>query len=153
MKRICSLFVFFSFFCSPIIFAIQFITKFEKKIIKLSHNKVIVEIADTNEKAEQGLMYRKTLGKNEGMLFIFPNEEKRNFWMKNTFIDLSIAFFDSSKILTETCDMKASSSELIVKPESCETVRPAKFALEMSRGWFRKHNIKVGEKFQFTTNK
>jgi uncharacterized membrane protein (UPF0127 family) len=127
--------------------------QFKRQVIKLANQRISVEIADTDEKSERGLMYRKSLKKNEGMLFVFPNEQKRSFWMKNTFIDLSVAFFDSNRILTEIHDMKASSSELTIHPDSCESKKPAQFALEMSRGWFKNHSIKVGTKLEISTSK
>lgn len=152
LKQLLSLLVLFSSFFQ-FCFANEITIKFEKKAIKIGKQKINVEIADTNEKAERGLMYRKHLKENEGMLFIFPDEARRSFWMKNTFIDLDIGFFDKNKTLIEVYEMKASNSELNLTPDSCETKKSAQFALEMSRGWFKKYNIKVGEKFEFSTSK
>jgi uncharacterized membrane protein (UPF0127 family) len=126
---------------------------FEKNNLKLGPHKIMVEIADTDKKTQRGLMFRRHLKENEGMLFIFKDERHRSFWMKNTFIDLSIGFFSSKRELTEIYDMLASKSELTTHPDSCETKKPAQFALEMSRGWFEKHNIKVGTKLEISTRK
>lgn len=126
---------------------------FEKRKLKLDSKIISVEIADTEEKAERGLMYRKHLNENEGMLFVFKDERPRSFWMKNTFVDLDIGFFSKEQILVEIHQMTASKSELTIHPDSCDTKKPAQFALEMSRGWFAKHNIKVGTKFNFSAKK
>ena len=67
---------------------------FETKKIIINDIKIIVEIADNDKKRARGLMYRKNLEKNMGMLFIYPSEASLNFWMKNTFVDLSIGFFN-----------------------------------------------------------
>jgi uncharacterized membrane protein (UPF0127 family) len=152
LKRLFRFLVFFCFFVH-FCFADEVLTKFEKRAIRIGKQKINVEIADTNEKAERGLMYRKYLKENDGMLFVFPDEARRSFWMKNTFIDLNIGFFDKNKTLIEIYEMKASNSELNLTPDSCETKKSAQFALEMSRGWFKRHNIKVGEKFEFSTSK
>jgi uncharacterized membrane protein (UPF0127 family) len=56
---------------------------------------VRVEIADDASERVRGLMYRTALAENRGMLFVFPDEERLSFWMKNTLIPLSIAFIDS----------------------------------------------------------
>jgi uncharacterized membrane protein (UPF0127 family) len=127
--------------------------RFEKKKLKLNLQIITVEIADSNEKAERGLMYRRQLNENDGMLFVFDDERLRSFWMKNTFIDLDIGFFSGEKVLLEVHQMKASKSEINLHPDSCETKKPSQFVLEMSRGWYTKHNIKVGTKFSFLSKK
>lgn len=153
MRTLCKFALLFCCFYTPKGFTGASDIKFEKKTLNLANNFIIVELADSNEKTERGLMYRKSLNENEGMLFVFPNESRRSFWMKNTFINLSIAFFDRNKTIIEIYDMKASASELTNSPDSCETKKKAQFALEMSRGWFKKHNIKVGDKFNFASSK
>lgn len=123
--------------------------KFAKKTIQVAHIKIQVEVADTNEKASQGLMFRKSMGDDEGMLFVFPSEEPRFFWMKNTFVDLSIAFINKEKKIIDIQDMKAVKSEMEMNPQSYPSKFPAQYALEMRLGWFKKHNIKVGDKLLF----
>ncbi len=121
---------------------------FAKKKIQVGHKTITVEIADTPEKTAYGLMFKKTLNENEGMLFIFTKEERLSFWMKNTFIDLSIAYFDSKKILTEILEMKAAHSELQTHFENYQSTKPALYALEMNKGWFKKNNIKPGSQLK-----
>lgn len=91
-------------------------------------------------------MFRKSLKEGEGMLFIFPDEQLRTFWMKNTYIDLSIAYFDKKKKLINTIDMKATKPEGETNYPIYPSEKPAKYALEVPKGWFLKHKIKPGDK-------
>lgn len=119
---------------------------FEKQLIQIGRKKVVVEIADTPTKTSYGLMHRRVLSDNEGMLFVFSVEEPLSFWMKNTFVDLTIAFFDKEKSIINFHDMKATKSELQTQFETYKSLRPAQYALEMRLGWFKRNNIKVGDK-------
>lgn len=118
--------------------------QFGKKKIKVGGVPLTVEIADTPEKTSRGLMFRQKLDEGTGMLFIFPDEEIRSFWMKNTFIPLSIGFFDSGKKLVDIQDMKPVKSELESNPPSYLSAAPARYALEVPKGWFKKKKIKLG---------
>ena len=122
---------------------------FEKKKIKLGNQILTVEIADTNEKSAQGLMFRKSLPEGTGMLFEFPNEEVRAFWMKNTFIPLSIGYFDSKKTLIDIQDMLPAQSEMQNEFPNYPSKGPAQYALEVPKGWFLKKKIILGQKFSF----
>ena len=123
--------------------------KFESKKIKISKKIIIVEIADSAEKHQRGLMFRKKLETDRGMLFIFENSQRRSFWMKNTFIPLTIGYFDENKTLVETIDMKPVTSEMELDPPSYPSQKSAMFALEMNKDWFKKNNIKIGDRFTF----
>ena len=106
---------------------------------------VNVEIADSDEKREKGLMFRKSLRDGDGMLFVFDQEQTLNFWMKNTLLDLAIGYFDSSKKLVDIQEMKSAAMELSPPPYPSKS--PAMYALEVPKGWFRRNNVKVGETF------
>jgi len=96
------------------------------------------EIADTDAKRELGFMHRHALGKNEGLLFVFPSSRRLSFWMKDTYVPLDIAFANKNRVITEI-------KELI--PLSMRSVRSAhfaKYALEAPSGWFEQNGVKVG---------
>ncbi len=103
-----------------------------------------VEVADTAALRERGLMFRKTLGDDRGMLFVFPHERPLNFWMKNTSIPLSIAFISSGGVINEILDMDPLDTS-VTYPSS----RPARYALEVNRGWFGKKGITSGSRVIF----
>lgn len=126
---------------------------FVKADLFISNQRLLVEIADTPEKRSYGLMFKRNLKQNEGMLFIFPREEVQTFWMKNTFIPLSIGFFDKTKVLREIKSLRPVSSELELNPDQYKSQFPAMYVLEVSRGWYEKHGIKVGTKFRLSSDK
>lgn len=121
---------------------------FAKKTLKIGNQTLVVEIADTPEKSARGLMYRKSLPEGTGMLFIFERAEPRAFWMKNTFIPLSIGYFNDEKELIDIQDMKPVISEMETQPPSYPSSAPAKYALEVPQGWFVKHKIKLKQTFK-----
>ncbi|CAK6474255.1 DUF192 domain-containing protein [Peribacillus castrilensis] len=120
------------------------------KVIKMiSGNKVTrlnVQVADTQRKREKGLMFVGKLPENEGMLFVFSEEIYGGFWMKNTFIPLSIAFLDSYGVILKILDMEPCIEEY------CPTYDPGIFyyyAIEVNLGWFEKNQIKEGDYVKF----
>jgi len=121
---------------------------FSKKQISVDNSKLTVEIADTPEKSAHGLMFRKTMSQDHGMLFIFPDEEPRSFWMKNTFLPLSIGYFSKEKVLIDIQDMEPVKSEM-EQPKVYPSAGPAKYALEVNQGWFKKNKIKLGAKLKY----
>lgn len=121
---------------------------FTKKKVTLSGKTFEVEIAETPAQLERGLMFRGHLAENEGMLFVFKDEGPRFFWMKNTLIDLSIGFFDSEGVLVDVQEMKSGKGIPDTALPSYPSARPAKFALEMNKGWFDKNKIKIGSKLK-----
>ncbi len=116
----------------------------DKKVIKIGNKKIKVEIADTPEVRKKGLMERKYLAPNEGMLFIFEESDYHSFWMKNTLIPLSIAFISEEKKVLEIRDMQPLNETTIYRP-----LYPIRYALEMNKNWFKKNKIKPGAKFIF----
>lgn len=122
---------------------------FKIQKIKVGGVPLTVELAQTDEQRERGLMYRKSLPEGHGMLFIFDEEQSLSFWMRNTFVPLSIAYFDKNKILLEIFDMTPVISELETRPRSYPSSRPAQYALEVPQGWFKKKNIKEGATLEF----
>jgi uncharacterized membrane protein (UPF0127 family) len=100
-----------------------------------------VQVAQTPEQQQTGLMFRKAMGTNEGMLFIFDEPRQQCFWMKNTLLPLSVAFIDDSGTVANLDDMKPQTLD-----SHCST-KPVRFVLEMNVGWFDKRGIKAGSKF------
>jgi len=98
-----------------------------------------VELALTMSQKAQGLMHREYLPENSGMFFLYMNEISGSFWMKNTYIPLSIAFFDSGGRIIYITDMEP------LTTESHGPGRPFTAALEVNRGWFDKNGISVGD--------
>ena len=109
------------------------------------HDKEIrVEVAQTPEERSYGLMGRKHLGKDEGMLFIFETEDYHGFWMKDTFLSLSIAFIGKDGRIVWITEMKPLTLDSHVPP------KPILYALEMNKGWFSSHGVKVGDEIRFS---
>lgn len=117
---------------------------FKKEQIQIGAKKITVEIAQSREQQEHGLMFREKMPTDSGMLFIFKDEQPLSFWMKNTYIDLSIAYIGKNKKIIDIIDMKATSSLQTSYP-SYPSSKPAMYALEMNQGWFTKNRIKIGD--------
>lgn len=115
--------------------------------IRLGEEILKVELANTHESRAKGLMGRKELPEGEGMLFIYEKAERVVFWMKNTLIPLSVAFFNEEKELIHTLDMDPPVEGLpLIKYRSTAA---ALYALEVPQGWFEKQGITQGTKFSF----
>jgi uncharacterized protein len=98
------------------------------------------EVAADFSTRGRGLMHRKGLAPNAGMLFIFDGPSQQCMWMKNTYIPLSVAFLDEQGTIINIADMQPHSEQT-----HC-SARPALYALEMTRGWFAERGIKPGAK-------
>ena len=103
---------------------------------------VRVEIADSPDEQARGLMERTALAQDRGMLFVFPDEEVRSFWMKNTLISLSIAYMDSEGRIVDIQDMKALDDD----PPHYTSAEPARYALEVNKGFFEERGVEVGDR-------
>ncbi len=123
--------------------------EFKKAQIKLNNKTINIEVAKTLKQQNQGLMFRTSLIKNTGMIFIYKKERPLSFWMKNTFIPLSIAFFNKDRVLINIEKMRASKTVLQKQVDIKKSKKPAMYALEMNQGWFQRNNIKPGHKFEF----
>jgi uncharacterized membrane protein (UPF0127 family) len=105
---------------------------------------VRVEIADEPDEQAKGLMARTALGEDRGMLFVFPSEEERSFWMKDTLIPLSIAYMDAEGRIVDIQDMKALDDD----PPHYVSAKPARYALEVNKGFFDERGVKVGNRVE-----
>lgn len=113
------------------------------KTLKINGTKLLVEIVDTPELMQRGLMFRDNLAEGTGMLFDFKEPKKMGFWMKNTKIPLSVGYVSPDGILMEIYDMKPL-DETPVSSKS-ENLR---YAIEVPQGWFKKVGISAGVKVQ-----
>jgi uncharacterized protein len=98
------------------------------------------EVVSDAETRAQGLMHRKTLAQNTGMLVVFDERAVHCMWMKNTLIPLSVAFIDERGAIVNIADMEPHS-----EASHC-AARPVRYALEMNRGWFAARAIKPGSR-------
>jgi uncharacterized membrane protein (UPF0127 family) len=106
--------------------------------LSIKGQKLTAEVASTDDARMTGLMHRRMMPENRGMLFVFPYAQPQSFWMMNTYIPLSIAFIDEQGVIVNIDDMKP----LTTDPHP--SAKPAKYALEMNKGWFSRHGIKAG---------
>ncbi len=116
----------------------------DRVTIKIGGETLSVEIAATPDAREKGLMYRKELAPNTGMLFVYPDEKIRHFYMKNTYIPLDIAFIDKTGVIVDMQQMNPLDETIIRSKEK------ARYALEANRGFFRRIGVEVGDKMAFT---
>jgi uncharacterized membrane protein (UPF0127 family) len=114
----------------------------ELPVVQLSAGMHLIraEVAADYSTRGRGLMFRKALAPNAGMLFIFDGAAVHCMWMKNTYIPLSVAFLDAQGTIVSIADMQPHSED-----SHC-AARPALYALEMTQGWFAQRNIKPGTK-------
>ncbi len=103
---------------------------------------VKVELADTPEKRERGLMFRKELPDGQGMLFLFDEEGEHSFWMKDTLIPLDLIFVDSAGKVT---GIVARARPLTLEPRSGG---PSRMVLEVPGGWAATNGVRVGDRMR-----
>lgn len=97
-----------------------------------------VEIANTESRREQGLMYRQSLDDAHGMLFLFPGDTTNGFWMQNTYIPLDIAYISADGKVVDIVHGKPLDQTILYSSQ------PYRYALEVAGGWFQRHGYDVG---------
>jgi uncharacterized membrane protein (UPF0127 family) len=85
-----------------------------------------------------------TLGENNGMLFIFKDEQNLTFWAKNTYIPIDIAYLNNSLEIVDIYTLKPLDTTIVTSR------KPASYALEVNAGWFKKHGIQIGDRMNLT---
>ena len=98
------------------------------------------QVAATPDQRSIGLMSRREMPANEGMLFVFERPEVQCFWMKNTLLPLTAAFVADDGSVVNLADMKPQTTD-----SHCST-QPVRYVLEMHQGWFDKRGIKAGSR-------
>lgn len=120
----------------------------ETTTIQLGLKKLTVEIADTEDSRSEGLMKRDYLPQDQGMLFVFTEPKILYFWMKETKIPLSIAFFDENRKFINKMDLLPPKEKTTIYP-SCQSAKPALYALEVNLGWFEENELTPPAQFSF----
>ncbi|HET6718693.1 MAG TPA: DUF192 domain-containing protein [Rhodocyclaceae bacterium] len=103
-------------------------------------HRIRAEVAHTDATRQQGLMHRRVMAPQDGMLFVFESSERFCMWMKNTYLPLSVAFIDESGTILNIEDMAPQTED-----SHC-AAKPARYALEMNLGWFVRRGLQAGGK-------
>lgn len=111
----------------------------ERFTLRVGERTVSVQIAVKPDEMTQGLMFRKAMGADEGMLFVYPVPQKLSFWMRNTVLPLDIGYFDGHGVLKEVYPMYPYDDTRVLSRSSA-----MKFALEMHQGWYAKNGVRSG---------
>jgi len=115
-------------------------TQLQRTTLNAGMHLIQVQLAQDFEQRQIGLMWRKEMPQNEGMLFIFEQPAVQCFWMRNTLLPLTAAFVLDDGSIVNFADMKPLSDD-----SHCSK-KPVRFVLEMNQGWFAKRNIQAGFK-------
>ena len=102
--------------------------------------RIEAEVAATQENRMVGLMQRRSMPANHGMLFVFTEQQRHCMWMRNTLLPLSVAFLDEQGRILNVEDMQPQTED-----NHC-AAKPARFALEMNLGWFKQKGLAAGTK-------
>ena len=106
--------------------------------LTVGFHRIEAEVAATPEHRVVGLMHRKSMPQQRGMLFVFPQVERHCMWMRNTFLPLSVAFLDEKGVILNIEDMQPETEK-----NHC-AAKDARYALEMNLGWFKARGAKAG---------
>lgn len=107
-----------------------------------------IEVADNDQLRARGLMYRESMPKNAGMLFIFDYEAMQSFWMKNTYIALDILFVDKEM---QIVNIHHNATPL--KEWNYESTAPAMYVVEVNGGYCTQHGVKEGDTIRYAIDK
>lgn len=103
---------------------------------------MVAEVARSDEEQRVGLMFRKSLADGRGMIFVYDDDRRLSFWMKNTLVPLTIAFLAADGTIREIRDMEPGSLATV------DSARFVRYALEAPRGWFGRVGLAVGDRFE-----
>ena len=115
-------------------------TQLQRTTLNAGMHLIQVQLAQDFEQRQIGLMWRKEMPQNEGMLFVFDQPAVQCFWMRNTLLPLTAAFVLDDGSIVNLADMKP------LNDDSHCSKKPVRFVLEMNQGWFAKRNIQAGYK-------
>ena len=109
--------------------------------IKVGDKTVRMQLAVHSAEMQRGLMGRRDLGRDDGMLFVYEKTQQMSFWMRNTPTPLDIGFFNREGVLQEVYPLHPFDEQGVAS-----TSTELQFALEMNQGWFRDNRVKPGAK-------
>ncbi len=109
--------------------------------IKIGDRTVQMQVAALPAELQQGLMFRKAMGEDEGMLFVFTAPQPQGFWMRNTTIPLDIGYIDPTGELKEIYPLYPLDEKSVTSRS-----RDIQFCLEMNQGWFKRSGVRAGAK-------
>jgi len=118
--------------------------------VELKNKRFTVELAETQEKQALGLMFRDSMPDDHGMLFLFPGESRRSFWMKNTKIPLDIFYFDEDLRLVSVSENTPPCRSR--RCPSYPSTGPAKYVLELNAGKAAELAVKPGDEMEVFLN-
>lgn len=131
---------------------IAFTKEGELNLLKANNDSIVatldIEIADDEYKTQTGLMYRRSMAENQGMLFIFSDEQPRSFYMKNTEFALDIIYFNSEK---EIVSIRKNAKPF--DQSSLPSEGPSQYVLEVNAGLSDQWSLTKGDKFQHNRSK
>ncbi|MFC2136169.1 DUF192 domain-containing protein [Bacteroidota bacterium] len=104
-------------------------------------SKIDIELAEDEEKRANGMMYRNKMEENQGMLFIFPREERQSFWMMNTVLSLDMLFVNSQNVV-----VNIHKDAVPFDKSSYASTGPAQYVVEVNAGYCDKYGIEPGDK-------
>lgn len=115
----------------------------QRATLQAGRQKISVQLARTPQQRQTGLMHRRSMPQQEGMLFVFDQPGVQCFWMKNTLLPLTAAFVDDDGTIVNLADMQPQT-----ETSHC-SARPVRYVLEMNQGWFKRHGVKAGTRLKW----
>ena len=113
-------------------------TNLPRTVVTAGMYRIDSQVAATPQQREIGLMFRKEMPQQEGMLFVFERPGVQCFWMKNTLLPLTAAFVDDDGTIVNLADMQPQTTT-----SHCSD-KPVRYVLEVNQGWFAKKKMKAG---------
>jgi uncharacterized protein len=105
----------------------------------LGDQELTAEIAREQVQIATGMMVRTNMPENEAMLFVFPNTDRRSFYMRNCVVPLSAAYIDPGGVILEIINLQPHDETGVLSKSAS-----VQFVLEVPQGWFQRHNVSPG---------
>ena len=137
--------VFYKSRALPFKFSMKELNFEDTTYINIAGKNIKAEIVDSDEERNKGLGGRKSIGKDEGMLFIFPTPANYSFWMKDMRFPIDIIWIDENKKISAISENVSPDTY----PTSFSSSEPVKYVLEVNAGWVDRNGLKMGEKVEF----